>query len=155
MDPKVGMSQKGRKAVADKLAVMLANAYATYLKTQNFHWNVIGSDFFALHLMFEKQYTELSQEVDEIAERIRALGFSVDASFSGFSKLTDVAQEKSVRNPKEMLKSLVKAHETVICQAREITPVAEKENDQGTLDMLGRLLGAHEKTSWMLRSHLS
>ena len=95
MEPNLGMSQKGRKAVADGLAQLLANTYTTYLKTQNFHWNVIGSDFYALHLLFEKQYEELSEEVDEIAERIRALGFSVDATFSDLASSQKLKRKRA------------------------------------------------------------
>lgn len=149
----VGMSDKARANVCDGLSTLLAETYAVYLKTQNFHWNVVGSDFFALHLLFEKQYEELSGAVDEIAERIRAHGDTVEATFTGFKKLSSIP-ETTPKSSNEMVKALVLAHETVICLSRKLTDVAEKEKDQATLDLLARRLGAHEKMAWMLRSHL-
>ena len=150
----IGMSDRSCKEISKGLMKLLADSYAVYLKTQNFHWNVIGSDFFALHLMFEKQYEELSAALDEIAERIRALGSHVDASFSSFKTLTSVSEEKKVLNAKQMIQHLVTGHESVICHARELAKVAEKNSDQATVDLLARRLGAHEKMAWMLRSHL-
>ncbi|MBI2743438.1 MAG: DNA starvation/stationary phase protection protein [Chlamydiales bacterium] len=154
MEISSGMNEKSRKVVSDGLSKLLAETYALYLKTQNFHWNVVGSDFFALHLLFEKQYEELSGAIDEIAERIRALGAHVDATFSGFKKLSSISEEGKLKSSNEMIKHLVKANECVICLARKLTEVAEKERDQATLDLLARRLGAHEKSAWMLRSHL-
>jgi starvation-inducible DNA-binding protein len=150
----VGMNDKARDSVCDGLSTLLAESYAVYLKTQNLHWNVVGPDFFSLHLMFEKQYEELAGAVDEIAERIRALGECVDATFSGFKALSSISESKP-KNSNEMLKALVQAHECVICLARRLTEVAEKQKDQATLDLLARRLGAHEKMAWMLRSHLA
>lgn len=149
-----GMSEKSRQEMSKGLMKLLAESYAVYLKTQNFHWNVIGSDFFALHLMFEKQYEELSQALDEIAERVRALGHFVDATFSAFKALASASEEKKTLAAREMLEHLVTDHERVICYARELATVAEGHKDQATVDLLARRLGAHEKAAWMLRSHL-
>ena len=70
----IGIEEKDRKAISAALALLLADTYTLYLKTHNFHWNVTGPMFNTLHLMFEQQYTEMATAVDEIAERIRALG---------------------------------------------------------------------------------
>lgn len=150
-----GLSETVRQALSDGLFRVLADTYALYLKTQNFHWNVKGGpDFFGLHLLFEKQYEELAEATDEIAERIRALGFFVDASFSSFKETTSVREETKVLNVKEMLTSLIEGHEAMIRNARKVAEIGDKDKDFATVDMLGRRLGAHEKMVWFLRSSL-
>jgi starvation-inducible DNA-binding protein len=154
MELHIGLSEPSRQALSDGLYRVLADTYALYLKTQNFHWNVTGPEFFALHLLFEKQYEELAEAVDEIAERIRALGFYVDAAFSSFKKTSSIHDETKVLNSKEMLTNLIEGHETMIRNARKVAEIGDKDGDFATVDMLGRRLGAHEKMVWFLRSSL-
>ena len=92
--------------------------------------------------------------IDEIAERIRALGFYVEGSFSAFKKITGIKEEEKVLSIKEMLSSLIQAHETLICQGRKLAEIADNEKDFATVDLMGRRLGVHEKFVWMLRSQL-
>ena len=154
MEFHTGMSQQGRQTISDALAQLLADSYAVYLKTQNFHWNLTGAEFYSLHLLFEKQYEELADALDEIAERIRALGFYVEASFAAFKQQTAIADEGRVLATREMIQHLIQGHEVVIRQARTLARSAEKENDQATIDLMGRRLNVHEKFAWMLRSQL-
>lgn len=150
----IGISEEQRKKIADGLAHLLADTYTLYIKTHNFHWNVTGPMFNSLHLMFEKQYMELANAVDEIAERVRALGFPAPASYQQFSALTVIKEETGVPVAKEMIKQLVQGQESVVRTARGILPVADDANDQPTVDLLTRRMEAHEKTAWMLRSLL-
>jgi starvation-inducible DNA-binding protein len=152
MEISIGIAPHGRQAVSDGLAKLLAEAYTLYLKTQNFHWNVQGVEFYSLHLLFEKQYEELAAANDEIAERIRALGFYVDATFASFLQHSAVKESHKLLSAKEMLKDLADSHEIVIRKMRQVCDLAEKELDGGTVDLLGRRMGAHEKMAWMLRS---
>lgn len=154
MEFNIGLSQQNRQAICDGLFRVLADTYALYLKTQNFHWNVRGPEFYSLHLLFEKQYEELAEAVDEIAERIRALDFYVDASFSAFREATSVKDEKKVLHVKEMLMSLVEGHESMIRNARKVAEICDNEKDFASVDMLGRHMGAHEKMAWFLRSQI-
>lgn len=140
--------------VADELAHYLADTYAVYLKTQNFHWNVKGPLFFALHKMFEEQYEELADAVDLIAERIRALGCHTPASFAQFSKLTSIKDETLEVAADDMVKKLLKDHETLAEHATIILIKAQKAQDEATMDLLIERLRAHEKTAWMLKSSL-
>ncbi len=149
-----GLAEPSRQAISDGLYRVLADTYALYLKTQNFHWNVTGLEFYSLHILFEKQYEELAEAVDEIAERIRALGFFVDACFSSFKEATSVQDEKKVLNPKDMLMSLIEGHEAMIRNARRVAEIGDKDKDFATVDMLGKRMGAHEKMAWFLRSQL-
>jgi starvation-inducible DNA-binding protein len=150
----IGISEDQRKEIAEGLSHLLADSYTLYLKTHNFHWNVTGPMFVSLHQLFEQHYTELAIAVDEIAERIRSLGFFVPGSFKRFQELTSVIQEEEVPSAEEMIRSAVTAHETVIRTARGILETAERGNDQPTIDLLTRRMETHEKTAWMLRSLL-
>src|ERR1700686_1586879 len=102
-----GMTDHNRQAASNTLAHFLADTYAIYLNTQNFHWNITGVEFYSLHLLFEKQYTELAEAIDEIAERIRALGFYVEGSFEAFKKMSSIKEEEKVINGREMIQQLL------------------------------------------------
>jgi len=151
----IGISEQQRKQIADGLAHLLADSYTLYLKTQHFHWNVTGSMFQALHLLFEAQYTELALGVDEIAERIRALGFPAPGSYQQFMQLTVIKEEPSVPDAKTMLKQLVEGQESVTRTARGLFPLVDEANDQPTADLITRRMEIHEKNAWMLRSLLA
>ena len=134
---------------------MLADSYTLYLKTHNFHWNVVGPMFNTLHLMFEEQYTELATAVDEIAERIRALGHPAPGSYKQYLELSSVPEETGAPSAKEMIKQLVEAHEQTAKTARNVFPAAETAHDEPTADLLTQRMQVHEKTAWMLRSLLT
>lgn len=135
-------------------SLMLANLYALYLKTQNFHWNVVGGSFYSLHKLFEGQYEEMAESIDEVAERMRSLGFYVEASFSAFAKLTQVSEPKERVSAEKMIQELIDSQAALIKQMNELMSLAEEKKDGGTLDLLGRMLGSHEKQLWMLKSQL-
>jgi starvation-inducible DNA-binding protein len=150
----IGIPAEDRHQVAGGLCHLLADTYTLYLKTHNFHWNVAGPMFNALHLMFEQQYTELALAVDVVAERIRALGEPAPGSYVQFGRLTAVREETRVPAALEMVAQLVEGHETVVRTARGLWPVAERCDDQVTLDLLTQRMQVHEKAAWMLRSLL-
>ena len=151
----IGISEKDRKAIAQGLSRLLADTYTLYLQTHNFHWNVEGPMFNTLHLMFEQQYTEMATAVDEIAERIRALGEFAPGSYSVFAKLTRVEEATDVPNAEQMMRQLVSGHETVVRTAREAFPCADEAKDEPTCDLLTQRMQVHEKAAWMLRSMLA
>jgi starvation-inducible DNA-binding protein len=150
----IGINEKDRSAVAAGLAKLLADTYTLYLKTHNFHWNVTGPMFNTLHLMFEAQYTELALAVDLVAERIRALGLPAPGSYAQFTRLSSIREETGVPSADAMIRQLVEGQEAVARTAREVFPVAERAEDQATMDLLTQRLQVHEKTAWMLRSLL-
>jgi starvation-inducible DNA-binding protein len=154
MSINIGISEQDRQAIAEGLSKVLADSYTLYLKTHNYHWNVTGPMFNTLHLMFEQQYTELALAVDEIAERIRALGVAAPGSYKAFAELTDIEEETEVPNAEEMIRQLVIGQETVVRTARSVIPVAGKANDEPTADLLTQRMQIHEKNAWMLRSML-
>lgn len=150
----IGIPEESRKEIAEGLSRLLADTYTLYLKTHNFHWNVTGPMFQTLHLMFETHYNELALAVDQVAERIRALGFPAPGTYSDFAQLSSIQETPGVPKAQEMIRLLVQGHEAVAKTARSIFPVAEKVNDEPTADLLTQRLQVHEKTAWMLRSLL-
>lgn len=150
----IGIPEDKRKAIAGGLNHLLADSYTLYLMTHNFHWNVTGPMFQTLHLMFETQYNELALAVDAIAERIRSLGFPAPGTYAEFSELTSIKEIRGEINAKDMIKTLVKAHEQVAKTARSIFPAAESGADEASADLLTQRIQLHEKTAWMLRSLL-
>lgn len=154
MELNTGMNENQRASVSGSLNKILADTYLLYVKTQNYHWNVTGIEFFSVHKMFDEQYHEMAEAIDEIAERIRALGFFVEATLDAFKKISSIKEDGLVHSKLEMLKNLVEGHEVVIRDARNLASLAEKHNDQATVDLMARRLGVHEKAAWMLRSQI-
>jgi starvation-inducible DNA-binding protein len=155
MEPDIGINAEHREQIASGLSRLLADSYTLYLKTHNYHWNVTGPMFNTLHLMFEQQYTELAAAVDEIAERIRALGVKAPGSYSAFAGLTSIAEGSGNESAEDMIRELVRGQETVARTAREVFPVAEAASDEPTADLLTQRMQIHEKNAWMLRSMLA
>jgi starvation-inducible DNA-binding protein len=155
MDINTGISREEREAIAGGLSRLLADSYTLYLKTHNYHWNVTGPQFNTLHQMFEEQYTELATAVDEIAERIRALGVRAPGSYGEFATLTSIEEGSGEESAEEMIRQLAIGQETVVRTARSAFPAADEANDEPTADLLTQRMQLHEKNAWMLRSMLA
>jgi len=149
-----GIAAKDRAAIAQGLSRLLADTYLLYLKTHNFHWNVEGPMFQTLHTMFMAQYTEAWNAIDLVAERIRSLGHYAPGTYKEYLKLGSIRETQGVPRADQMVKLLVEAQEAVVRTARSVLPLAEKANDQPTLDVLTQRMDVHEKNAWMLRSLL-
>lgn len=142
-------------ATADALAQLLADSYTLYLKTHNYHWNVTGPHFGALHALFETQYTDLSLAVDAIAERIRALGHRAPGSYAEFAARTDVAEATvEPTMAMEMVATLARDHQTVAHAAARVIASASGVGDEPTAGLATTRQEVHEKAAWMLRSFL-
>ena len=150
----IGIDAGDRKQIADGLARLLADTYTLYLKTHSFHWNVTGPMFNSLHAMFMTQYNELWLALDEIAERIRALGEIAPGSGAQFARLSSIQEEAGVPDWQGMVSQLVSGHEACARTAREAFQRADAADDQPTADLATTRMQAHEKTAWMLRSLL-
>lgn len=141
--------------VASILCEFLADTYALYLKTQNFHWNVEGPHFPALHKLFEEQYEALASAVDGIAERIRAIGEKAPATFSAFQKITHVKEGDAHASAEEMIQALVADHHYLSEQAKKVHTIAEEASDIGTISFIEDRIKEHDKTAWMLKASLA
>ncbi len=134
------------------LEKLLANSYLLSLKTQNYHWNVLGENFKPLHELFGAQYEELVVAIDEVAERMRALGSKVEGTFENFSKLSEIKSGDKNFGKKEMIQDLISGHETIVEALKVAIKVAQDEGDEATADMFIGRIQAHEKAVWMLVS---
>ncbi len=150
----IGISDKDREIISNGLSRMLADSFCLYLKTHNYHWNVKGPMFQTLHVMFMDQYTELWNALDEIAERIRSLGFPAPGTMAEFAKLSSIRETEGVPSAEDMVRDVIIASQTVTRTAREVLDLADKANDQPTIDLMTQRLQIHEKNAWMLRSLL-
>ena len=155
MDINIGISSDDRESSANAVKKLLADTYTLYLKTHGYHWNVEGPHFQQLHLQFMEQYTEMWTAVDELAERIRALGHAAPASYAEMAKLSSVKEETGSPNWEEMVKTLAQGHEQVAKSARDVLRIAEAVGDDATADVVGPRVTLHEKTAWMLRATAS
>lgn len=148
------MSTKPDEAVVDALSVLLASSFTLYLKAHNYHWNVTGPMFSTLHDLFEEQYTELWAAVDEIAERIRAVGAFAPGSNTAFARLSTVNEETGHPEAMEMVRVLAADNTAVAASARKLIEAAQAVNDYASEDLGVQRLNVHDKNAWMLRSHL-
>lgn len=155
MEINIGIPADQRASIADGLSRVLADSYTLYLKTHNYHWNVTGPMFQTLHLMFMSQYTELGLAVDDIAERIRALGHPAPGSYQAFARLSSIPDDATVPIAHEMIANLVIGHEAVTRTARQVFKVASDASDEPTCDLLTQRMQVSEKAAWMLRSLLA
>ena len=152
----IGITEQNRNSTVEILESILADEYVLYTKTRNYHWNVTGPHFNDYHKVFEGQYEELSNDIDEIAERIRTLGSKVPSSLGEFQKNSQLKEHPGeYPNARIMVSNLLTDHETIIQTIREKIPeIGENFSDVGTEDFLTGLMEKHEKTVWMLRSIL-
>lgn len=138
------------KEIISLISVILADSYALAVKTQNYHWNVSGPEFYSLHKLFEEQYSQIFDAIDEIAERIKALGGYAPGSFSEYAKLTNISDAIKKAPSKDMLKDLAKSHKIVIDELKKTIKKCLDHNDEATADLLIGRVEEHEKMLWML-----
>ncbi len=151
----IGLDGAARQDIALRLNKLLADEYVLYVKTQKYHWNVTGPFFGPLHKLFNDQYDMLLEFIDEVAERVRALGFKASGTMVEFIELTSLSEDMGV-NPEAnvMIKNLLDDHETVIRELRDYIDYTHDRKDLGTENFLAELIVKHQKMAWMLRAHL-
>lgn len=151
-DFNAGLERDARLELSTQLSHVLAYSYALYGETQGVHWNVTGPLFYSVHKLTEEQYTDLAESIDEIAERIRALGFKAPAGLRAMAELSFVNSDVDYTNAGEMLEALVRDSETVSRKIRGVVELAEKAGDVKTADLLTHRIGQLEENAWMLRA---
>jgi len=155
MDVNIGISEENRLKSAQAVKPLMASTYTLYFKTHGYHWNVEGPHCQQLHVQFMEQYTEMWTAVDELAERVRALGHYAPASYSAMSELSVIDEETGTPDWKAMVQTLAQGHEQVAKTARDVLRIAEEVGDDATADVVSPRVTIHEKTAWMLRATTS
>jgi len=156
MNLNLGLSEEHREGVVQILNALLSDEYLLYTKTRNYHWNVIGPQFHDLHKFFEEQYQELNLIVDEVAERVRALGGNALGTLAEFLQAARLKEHPDqYPEAREMVSNLLADHEALIRHLRQdLETCADKYQDLGTNNFLTDLMEKHEKMAWMLRALL-
>lgn len=146
----LGLDEKQTSNTVKELNILLADYHLYYQKLRNFHWNVIGKNFFDLHEKFEELYDDAKLKVDEIAERILTLRFQPTSNLSDYLKASNIKESASDISDSKMIEILLKDHGTLLKQLRKVAKVADEGEDEGTVDLIGAYIRELEKTSWML-----
>ena len=156
MKPNIGIAENHLQPLATILNMLLADEYILYTKTRNYHWNVTGPSFMELHKLFEGQYEQLDEIVDDTAERSRSLGHYSLGTLKQFLAVTRLLEDDKATDSKSMLQNLLNDHETIIRILRnDIALTSDQYKDFGTSDYLTGLMEKHEKMAWFIRSYLS
>ena len=154
MTVNIGISEKNRQAVALELNKLLADEHVLYNKTRNYHWSVEGPSFMEFHKLYEGQYTELAETIDQIAERIRTIGHFAEGRLKEILKLAQLDEPEAPTDQKSQIANLESDHEILIQRLRKlIVQFDEDFKDIGSADFVTGLLKQHEKMAWMLRSY--
>ena len=152
----IGLTEEQRKGVSNLLNQDLSDAYLLLVKTKKYHWDVVGPQFRSLHLLWEEHYTALTETIDSVAERVRALGGYPVGSMEGFLQMASLKEHAGdVPTATKMVSNLMEDHEQIIRNLREhIDRCSDEFHDEGTADFLTGLMEGHEQMAWMLRSFI-
>ena len=148
----LNMNDEKLLPVATELNTLLAEYHIYYQKLRNFHWNVLGENFFDLHNQFEELYTAARKNIDEIAERILTLNFHPVSKYSDYLRISKLEETERILTDREMVGAILRDHKMLLAQMRTIMSHAENAKDEGTLDLLGAYIREMEKASWMLNA---
>ena len=138
--------------VVSELNVLLADFHVYYQKLRNFHWNILGKNFFDLHNKFEEMYNDTRVKIDEIAERIVTLKYHPISKLSDYIEVSKIKESSPLLSDDEMVKEIIEDHKIILEQFGKIVDRAEKAKDEGTLDLIGAYIRELEKSTWMLNA---
>lgn len=138
--------------VVMELNTLLADYHIYYQKLRTFHWNVLGKNFFDLHVKFEEMYNDSKVKIDEVAERILTLRHHPVSKFSDYLKMSSIREGNALETDEDMVKELLSDHKIILAQMSSVLDKADKAGDEGTIDLIGAYIRELEKTSWMLNA---
>jgi starvation-inducible DNA-binding protein len=154
MKANIGIKDEDLQAIALFLNTLLADEFVLYTKTRNYHWNITGDNFIELHKLYEKQYEELEEIIDLVAERVRYLGHNAEGRLKDFLKITHLDEPDYTSEQKTQFNNLLQDHESIIISIRKAIPkIQDDYNDAGTTDFITGVMEQHEKLAWFLRSY--
>lgn len=148
----MNQASKDNEYNTKRLSIVLADTYTLYMNTQKAHWNVEGPSFYGLHILLDKQYHELAEMVDVLAERLRTLGEFAPGSYDEFASLTTLPQTtKMMSKESDLVRALITSYEGFISHI--LDAIDSLRRDPGTVDILTQQLEVHQKSLWMLKAH--
>ena len=140
--------------LVSELKKLLANNYVLFLKTQNYHWNVEGKDFAALHIMFEGQYNDLFMANDAIAEKIRMLGFKAPATYKEYLEMASIKEGNSAFDANAMVKDLLQSNRDILKMQFEVLKLAQDAGVEGVVSFMSARIEVLEKVIWFFEMSL-
>lgn len=146
------VSEEDRANIARMLGKALASTYVLYHKTHGYHWNVAGPLFYSVHKLTDDQYVDLAEAVDDLAERIRALGMPAPMGLSGYVKHSVIDDVEKFPEAGDMIRELAQDHLKLADLMRPMAKEAEEVGDVFTADMMIARIGVHEEAAWMLNA---
>ncbi|MCB4808513.1 DNA starvation/stationary phase protection protein [Tamlana sp. 62-3] len=146
----LNMKDEELLTVVVELNILLADYHIYYQKLRSNHWNILGKNFFDLHVQFEELYTDARVKIDEIAERILTLRYHPMSKFSDYLRVSSIAEAAPIKSDMDMVTETIKDHKLILKQMGKVIEVAEGVNDEGTIDLIGAYIRELEKASWML-----
>lgn len=150
----IGLTKKDLEKSVENLTVLLSNEMILYVKLRKFHWNVSGNSFMELHKLFEEQYNDIENMIDEVAERIGKLGGKAIGTMNEFLKHTVLEESANYETQDKMLAELLSDYEKVISNLRNmIANMEEDSKDFGTIDFITAIIQSHESKAWVLRRY--
>ncbi|MEE4360003.1 MAG: Dps family protein [Pseudomonadales bacterium] len=150
-----GLKEKERGQVAEQLSTALSYTYRLFVMTQGVHWNVQGPLFYSVHKLTEEQYTDMFEAIDDIAERIRALGFPAPQTLSQLIGEAELEEPEVKGDLLSQIRTLVEGHERTARLLRDGVEQAEKMGDVKSADLMTDRIGLHEEHAWMLRATIA
>jgi starvation-inducible DNA-binding protein len=138
--------------VVTELNILLADYHVYYQKLRNFHWNVLGKNFFDLHNKFEEMYDDTKIKIDEVAERIITLKYHPISKLSDYIEVSRIKESSPLLTDVEMVETIIEDHKTLIEQLGKVSDRAEKAKDEGTIDLIGAYIRELEKSTWKLNA---
>ena len=155
LDADAGIGEDARERLADELAKAVAGTYRLFIMTQGVHWNVQGPLFYSVHKLTEEQYTDMFEAIDELAERIRAIGFPAPQSVAALTTSVDLQEPEVGGELHGQIETLIAANERIALGMRSAVALAEEHHDVKTADLLTERIGVHEENVWMLRAMIA
>lgn len=146
---KLGFNKKETGKLVDNLNLVLANYHIHYQKLRNFHWNIVGADFFDLHNKFEEEYNKVQLRIDEVAERIRVFGKTPVSNLSDYLELSEIKEQKGQLSPNKMVNEILNDFEILLSFLLDTIKTAEDIDDKVTEDLMTEFMRDTEKTHWM------
>ena len=148
----LNISNEKSLPVVTELNVLLSDYHVYYQKLRNFHWNLLGKNFFELHSQFEEMYNDTKIKIDEVAERIVTLNYHPISKLSDYIEISSIKESSPLLTDKEMVADLLNDHKILLRQLYKVIDRVNKANDEGTNDLIGGYIRELEKSSWMLNA---
>jgi starvation-inducible DNA-binding protein len=151
LDTPTDLSQEAVDKISAALNPLVADSFALYLKTKNFHWHVSGRHFRDYHLLLDEQADVIFAGIDELAERVRKIGGTTLRSIGHVARLTSVEDnDEAYVPPRDMLRELMNDNKTFTVALRKAHEVADKHDDSATTSILENFIDATERRTWFL-----